>query len=520
MTPTTCRTVFHGDNLKFLQALDTNSVDLIVTDPPYNKSRDFVAVSSNGTSTKFQDRWNWADDINEKYLETLRSPKRLHLLTIIESACRSYGDDMGAFLCFMAVRLVEMERVLKPTGSIYLQCDDFTSHWMRVLMEGIFGHTRFKSAITWKRSTGHGNSKGYGRVTDTILFFSGSDKIQSDAILTNRDPNYVGTAFKNCDRFGHYRTRSPYLPLTAKSQTTEATQPWRGINPTSIGPGKQWRVWSGNSKQGRFIESVLPGYADEPSILARLEMLYQAGMIYFAQSSGLPVMKQYAEANAGGNTPSNLWTDIPTAQGNESVDYPTQKPLALMERMIKASSKPGDVVLDPFAGSGTTLVAAERLGRQWIGMDLNDVSSLVEKRLLTQAGVDPEVLDLVEATDESPIRSDYVAHPLTEPKPVLMTEYESKQKLKTDHVAKLRQRFDGDLRCEGCYRELPEQLLEVDHNFPESLGGQLTANNINLLCSHCNRIKSNKLTMHGLHRKQLEARYMDLAGYNKYHDPS
>ena len=276
------RTLYHGDNLRFLRAMNSDSVDLIATDPPFNKGRDFHATpDSLAAGAQFQDRWSWERDVHQEWVDQITDdyPK---LIEAIESARYAHSDGMGAYMCFMAVRLLEMRRTLKPTGAIYLHCDPTASHYLKAVMDAVFGRTQFLNEIIWHYQTGGAGKRTYAKKHDCILFYGKSS-------------NY---------RFFPERVR---VPRTVKSLR-------RAANPTG----------------------------------ARIS------------------------ASDTTKLPTDVWADVSAMNpmAKERTGYPTQKPLALYERIITASSSKGDIVLDPFAGCATTCVAAERLEREWIGIDI------------------------------------------------------------------------------------------------------------------------------------------------------
>ena len=289
------RTLFHGDNLKFLRAMNSESVHLIATDPPFNKKRDFHTTSDNLVSgASFQDRWSWDDDVHGQWVAQIAEdfPK---VENVVQGRKNSYGDDMGAFLCFMAVRLVEMKRILREDGSIYLHCDPTASHYLKMLMDAIFGRKNFRNEIIWcYPPKGNPPKFGFHRKHDTLLFYGKSE---------------------NIGIFNHQYTSLDDYQISKFSNTDEH--------------GRKYKEFKGRRT-------------------------------YLDESRGRPV--------------PTCWDDIgQTGQSRtEFIGYPTQKPLKLYERIIKASSNQGDIVLDPFAGSATTCIAAEKLDRQWVGIDIWD----------------------------------------------------------------------------------------------------------------------------------------------------
>ena len=291
------RTLYHGDNLPFLRALPTDSIDLIATDPPFNKGKDFhAAPGSLADGASFQDRWSWTGDVQPGWVTSL-SARWPAAWMVIQAACGRDGehDALGAYLCFLAVRLAEMHRILKPTGSIYLHCDPTASHYIKAIMDR---DLRTRQLPQRDRvvlcPAGRAPKYGFHRKHDTILYYS-----------------------KGTPVFHHQFTEMSPATRAAFNKADDA--------------GRSYRVLHGR-------------------------------IAYLDDYKGRPV--------------PSWWTDIPSfgsaSNSAERTGYPTQKPLALYERIISASSNPGDMVLDPFCGCATTLAAAERLGRQWLGMDVWD----------------------------------------------------------------------------------------------------------------------------------------------------
>ena len=422
------RTLFHGDNLAFLQAMNSGSVDLIATDPPFNKGKDFHATpDSLAAGAKFQDRWSWERDVHEEWTDQITDdyPK---LMEAIESARYAHSDGMGAFMCFMAVRLLAMHRVLKPAGSIYLHCDPTASHYLKAVMDAIFGWRNFRNEIVWCYGSGGASKRHYSRKHDIILFYvrGGAHTFNVDAV------------------------REPY------------SSPHKSMTPKIVG-----------------------------------ETTYQ-------------------KMHPLGRIPFDWWQiPILTNSDKQRTGYPTQKPQALYERMIKASSNPGNIVCDPFAGCATTLVAAERLGRQWVGIDIWDNAyDVVQKRLQEQGLAAGDKGDKIatfgeivysdtppERTDDGETASPFlrVKERIREPEGRKMTRAEMYDFLITQHGP----------RCQGCDRTFDDsRYLELDHNTPRSDGGLNHISNRVLLCGPCNRLKSNTFTLSGLRRENAKRGYM------------
>jgi len=271
----------------------------------------------------------------------------------------------------MANRLIELHRVLKPTGSLYLHCDPTASHYLKIVLDGVFGKDGFKNEVIWQRTAAHGSARRWAPVHDIIHFVSKSDQY----IWTNpsipHHPNYISKHFRQTDKAGR---RYQAISLTgAGKRNGESGQPWRGINPTNV--GRHWAV------PREILERAnLTG----KTVQDRLDALDKAGLIYWPKDGdGTPRLIWYAD-ELSGMAISDVWADVApiSAQAQERLGYPTQKPLALLERIISASSNEGDVVLDPFCGCGTAVHAAQKLGRKWIGIDITHLAiALIEKRL-------------------------------------------------------------------------------------------------------------------------------------------
>ena len=343
-------------------AIADASVDLVYLDPPFNSNATYNILfrSPAGTGADaqieaFEDSWRWNDTAEDAFDQVARSGAT-NAFDLLNAMRGFLGEnDMMAYLAMMAVRLLELHRVLKPTGSLYLHCDPTASHYLKLLLDGVFGARNYRNEIVWKRTSAHGDARAaFGDVTDTIFYYSKSERpiwhrqfapLRADHVeakYTGRDPD--GRRFTTRD------LRSP-------SPRPNLTYDYKGYKPHPNG-------WSISR--------------------ARMEEYDRAGLLALPRAdTGRIRLKIYLDERQG--TPlQNLWDDIPplNSQAQERLGYPTQKPLALLERIIAASSSPGDVVLDPFCGCGTAVHAAEKLGRQWIGIDVTHLAiSLIEKRL-------------------------------------------------------------------------------------------------------------------------------------------
>jgi DNA modification methylase len=380
------RVLYSGDNLDILRNhIRDESVDLVYLDPPFNSQRDYylrVQVQS-GTTPKpviaFTDTWKWDEEAYQQFLDECGNPRlRRLVLALVESLGR---NEMTAYLVMMAPRLVELHRVMKRTGSIYLHCDPTASHYLKVLMDAIWGGNRFRNEIVWKRTNAHSGVKRWAPVHDVLLFYTKSNKFKWNTVYMRYKPGYVDREYPYSDERGRYRL----MTLTRRAITPgNGGQTWNGIDPAR--DGRQWVI-------PRLVADVVFGQerCAEMTMQEKLDALDKAGFIVWRKRAKWPRCKLYIDTNKGVciqdviDDIRRIWADA-----KERVGYPTQKPLALLERIMQASSNEGDVVLDPFCGCGTAIVAAEKLGRTWIGIDNSHVAiSLTVNRLSDMFGFVP-----------------------------------------------------------------------------------------------------------------------------------
>lgn len=358
-------TLYFGDNLNILREhIRDASVDLIYLDPPFNSKRDYNLLfktpkgqASDAQITAFEDTWHWGEQAEEEFAELLHQPNT-DVAEMIQSLRRFLKEsDMMAYLTMMANRLLELHRVLKPTGSLYLHCDPTASHYLKIVLDTIFGAEHFLSEIIWKRTSAHNAANKPGPIHDVILLYGKSNQYLWKKAYQPYSSEYVDQSYNNLDPDGR---RWKSTDITGSGlRRGETGLVWRGIDPNP--KGRHW---------------VVP-----PSMLDQWDA---EGKIYWpAKVGGMPRLKQYLD-DMPGILLQDIWDDIAPigSQAQERLGYPTQKPLALLERIIQASSNEGDVVLDPFCGCGTAVHAAQKLGRNWIGIDITHLAiSLIEKRM-------------------------------------------------------------------------------------------------------------------------------------------
>ena len=469
-----------GDNLPFMQSMNSESVDLIATDPPFNKGRDFHATpDSLADGGKFKDRWSWKADVHDDWMNDI-STKHPKLWGSIMAAYHGHSEGMGAFCCFLGVRLLEMHRLLKPTGGIYLHCDDTASHWIRTMMDSIFGARNFLNEITWQRTNGGkvNATKKFARNTDRILYYSKTKAHGFNPIYKDQSEAHQARHYRFDDNDG----RGVYMKQAMRAPSRNGYRyDFEGFPPPADG--------------FRCPKETMQQLADENRL------------IYPKKPDGEIYKKVYKDETNG--TPlSDIWTDIDRLNGmaKERCKWPTQKPVELYQRMILASSNEGDIVFDPFAGCATTVVAAERNGRKWVAADLWEgapdlMLEQISKLIFwgKKAGI-PIAKDWIKVTKETLTRTD---NKRVESKafktPTLRLESPEPPFRKEEMKKKLLER-DG-MVCRGCGFVPPDpRFLTVDHLIPRCDGGSNRIENLALLCSPCNSKKGPYLTISGLRR--------------------
>lgn len=449
--------------------MNSETVDLIATDPPFNKKRNRA-----GSAGQYEDAWRWEDDprmkkarpdqwkwqpVNREWLEEIEDNNPA-LFAVIEATRLSQDDDTAAYLCFLGVRLMEMRRILKPTGTIYLHCDHSANAYIRMVMDAVFKKSNFIEEIVWNYGTpSGGRSAGKKPINchDTIFVYAKSrgrhTYIQQ---FTPYREKYMQDWFRHTDEDGRmYRTRS---------------------------------------RKGKIVRQ------------------------YLDESPGVPL--------------STVWSDIMQLYGSagwfptndkERTGSPDQKPLALYERIIKASSNPGDLVLDPFAGCATTPIAAHRLGRRWVGIDrrtdgfdyilarLKQEGILVPENHPRQTPLEKDGVILAKHSKRTPVRTDdreLAAPDLPLPPQRVKAKWELLKHQEMREILADAQRSNGKVICAGCGIDLPRRYMELDHIQPKKEGGDHSINNRILLCGPCNRAKKDRFTLTGLIRENKKLGFL------------
>ena len=489
------RTLFISDNLPILEGMNSETVDLILIDPPFNKKRQFQGIGK-ASKAKFNDTWTWRENVHPEWMPKMREHNRA-IVEVIESAYHAHDPGMAAYIAWMSIRTLELHRILKPTGSMYLHCDPTASHYLKAMMDAIFGVGNYQNEIVWRRAFAHNDPKRFGRITDNILFYTRSSDFTWNVQHTDYSDEYINKFFRLDDERGKYQA----ITLTGPGVSSgDSGGRWRGYSPTDSG-----RTWS---VPRRIVERILGPEGHLLSITQRLDSLDAHGYIYWPPKGRVPRVKQYLHEMPGVPV-QNLWADISylTAHHKERTGWPTQKPLALYSRIIKASTNEGDLVLDAFAGCATTCVAAEQFGRQWVGIDIDDEAEKVtldrlQRETRSFGEVDAPTVDRPQlyVRREPPIRTPDAPAP-----PTFKTPKRRKASIPMPPLSEARKMLatrDGTY-CQGCGFEPPKGLLdflEVDHKLPKADGGTNAYDNLCLLCAPCNRRKGHILTLSGLRR--------------------
>ncbi len=395
--------LYFGDCLTVMEEMALGSVDLIYLDPPFNSQRDYNAIYKDETGRPlpaqieaFGDMWALNEE-RERELRTMPVLMRdagipddsVEFWRLWMNALRRTNPNLLAYLSYMTQRLLPMRGILKPTGSIYLHCDPTASHYIKIMMDSIFRHENFRNEIIWKRTGSHGGAKKWGPIHDVILFYSKGDKYKWNREYQEYSDAYLDGYYKFKDKRGRYRL----VTLTgAGTRSGHSGKPWRGIDPTAS--GRHWAV------PKTALSSAFPDRTDLDGLptQTKLDMLDSAGLIYWPKRGTVPQQKRYVDESPGVLI-QDIITDIKPlgAHARERMGYNTQKPVELLERFIAASTDPGDVVFDPFCGCATTIEAAHKLGRRWIGIDIaihaiKRVASVrLRDRLALKEGADYEI---------------------------------------------------------------------------------------------------------------------------------
>jgi DNA modification methylase len=355
--------LFYGDNLDVLQNhIADESIDLIYLDPPFNSNADYNVIfrdhkdqKSTAQIVAFEDTWHWGSD-DELALDRM-TMKNGELAEVLHLMVKALGkNDLAAYLVMMAERLIEMHQVLKPTGSLYLHCDPTASHYLKFILDIIFEPKNYRDEITWKRSSAHSDTKqgrkAYGSIIDILLYYTKSDDFTFNTQFTQYDEDYVKNFYKYIDKDGR---RYRLSDMTGPGGASKGNPSYEVLGIT--------RYW-------RYSQKTMG------------ELIAQGRVVQTAPGN-VPQQKRYLDEMLGVPL-QNIWIDIQPiqAQSTERLGYPTQKPLALLERIVAVSSNPGDIVLDPFCGCGTAVAAAQKLGRNWVGIDITHLSvALMQARL-------------------------------------------------------------------------------------------------------------------------------------------
>ena len=471
------QTIWTGDNLDVMRGMNSESVDLIYLDPPFNSKHDYAApIGSKAAGAAFKDTWG-LEDVNLAWHGQIKH-EHPGLYDLLNATRLIHGDSMMSYLIYMSVRIMEMRRLLKPTSAIYLHCDPTAGHYLKLLMDSIFGKDNFRNEIVWRRTGSHNSADRFGPIHDVLFFYARSPEYKHKPVFTPYLNGHVETYFKRTDERGQYWTNSIH---GSGVRYGVSGKPWRGYDPTAV--GRHWAVPS---------ELVLE-FGIDPDLPQhkKLDALYELGMIDLPKGSGqaLPTYRQYL-ASSPGQLLQDIWAYQPHTKGclygtkdgidedvrwiprrdtKERTKYPTQKPLTLIRRILEASSKLGDTVLDPFCGCATTCVAAQQKQRQWIGIDISSkAADLIKSRMHDELGLfynGVHRTDIPQRTDLGKIK------PYNSP--------ENKKYLYGEQGG----------YCSGCESHFEMRHFHVDHIVPRSKAGTDHISNLQLLCGACNSMK-------------------------------
>ena len=433
------RTLFIEDNIKVLTTIDDKTVDLIYIDPPYNSRQQFKDPL-NEKSTFFKDMFTM-DDVKKEWFSYL-AKRHNKVFEIINSVGIVNGKNHKAYSIIIAVRLIEMHRILKDTGSIYIQCDNSGGHTIKLLMDAIFGKNNFINGIVWNRQVAKKGcqyeKRSYGESVDYILFYSKKKNAHyfKIPIVRKRTEKELKEKYKRVDQYGFFRT-DHIAQNKAHGMRKNLKYSYKGYIP----------------KYGWMM------------VEEKLKDLDKRHRLYWSKT-GKPYRKYYKRDDKGIEV-SNLWEYMAKTE-IETQEYKTQKPIALLKRIIMASSKKGQVVLDAFAGCTTACVAAEKLDRKWIGIDIGKRAEQMLKDRLKKE---------IPGFNINKVNIQYKSDIPTQ------LDKRSKKDVKENLFGKQKG------LCALCNKGTRYDLMELDHIFPKSKGGSDKENNLQLLCSHCNKKK-------------------------------
>ncbi len=393
--------LYYGDCLDWMEEWPDESIDLIYLDPPFNSNAQYNILFGKGNGTPaqvrgFTDTWKW-DEAAVERMTRLENAIEHPLHDAAAGFKLQLGQSgMLAYLTYMAERLLEARRLLKPTGSIYLHCDDTASHYLKVLMDATFGPQHYRNDITWRRATAHNDAKRFGRIVDHILFYVKTDRAYWDETAggASKTAEELRKAYPSTDELGRYRSDNISGPSHGAERGSPSTLPWREYDVYEL--GRHWAVPKTGSYAEYIERNFIPGYRSIEGIHERLDALDEAGLIHHPKTGRWPGLKRYADADQG-KPPQNLileptgFTNYNARRGGEYLGYPTQKRVGLIEKLIPVACPPDGIVLDPFSGCGTTVVAAHNLGRRWIGIDISATAiDIIQEYRFKPLGIESE----------------------------------------------------------------------------------------------------------------------------------
>ena len=482
--------LFLADNLEVLRGMNAATVDLIATDPPFNTQRNRA-----GTAGFYVDNWKWGDtgilpdqwkwnEVHPAWLEQIGDAEP-SLVQVIEATKACHDDGIAAYLCFIGVRLLEMKRVLKPTGNIFLHCDHNANGYLRMVMDAVFGRQNFKNEIAWFRKVTGANlaAKVFPQSHDTILYYGMGKNSTHNIQWLPLSEEAIERDYKYTDDIGRYAT----FPCTNETGGNKVYE-FRGIR----------RAW-------RFAKE-------------HMEELYRNDRLTQATPTSPFRYKKYLNPEKGAKV-NDFWEDTANFRAREKTGGPDQKPLEVYERIVRAGSNPGDLVLDPFAGCATTMIAARNLGRRFVGIDRRKDAPLhvINRILGTSYKIEeernnPHFAGFIHQqfaelgyhyAERPPVRTDD-GDDIPDLPPVYTGRPASMRR--AEMVKVLADRWG--VRCWGCGFEPPRiDYLELDHITPHSGGGSNELDNRALLCGPCNRYKSNTLTLIKVRRDNERGNY-------------
>ena len=488
------RMVMVGDNLEMMRSIDSRSVNLIATDPPFfGKEADLSQnPARSGRGEHWHDDVDWSKEVDEAEYE-VKTMADQRLQQVVDLAGAAEGREFACFMAYMSVRIREMHRLLKDDGIISWHCDYAASAYLKLVFDIIFGYKNLLNELIWKRTSAKSTTRRFANIHDTLLIYRKGNAWTWNPILGERTQSNI-SSYNKQDQLGQWKVEDLTAPGPRSREPGESGAPWRGFDPSTIGDGRHWTTPTQGAMNSFIIErGLIKGWPhDYGSTCERLDALDGAGLIHWSKT-GRPYLKRYLTTQHL-LLNDDVVTDIPPVSPNssDSRNYRDQKPPELYRRIITATTDESDWVLDPFCGCGTTLNAAETLNRQWVGIDKWDEAVDTCREWFNNDIEVTPVTEPLSRQDDGQISTEIL---LNRPKRVELQD--QPRAFVKEKVIPPKPEMQ---QCKGCDKSFNREALELAHVFPKSKGGAMHVENIVALCRPCNQLQGDDFTLAGLRR--------------------